>query len=815
VFGGDEESGGVIGITLNKMDVWDNRYDRRGQTYAPLEEMRRLIREKSGTPEGREELRQLEPYCLVAASDWHRGTYPYAYSPPTPKPLGLVRVDPGAAYETFESRLSIHRGEVSYMLGTAQRGANIEAWIDANRNALIVRLERHGAHERPIAVELSRYVDPDLGEPEIQVEGSTFWHRYVFPDGLSYVVFGVVDGQIEHSELGGGEWRDVEARNGWIREEPGYMRTWEEEIALPERHATLTLSPNAAAATVYLGVATSFEARDPLAHARELAETAARDAAQARAAHVAWWDQFWRKSSLTLSDRLVETAWYQGLYLLALQSRGSQPPCVVGGPGYYLPYAAWHGIYIIDFNIQMMYWPVFAANHLELADVCFDFWSRNLEVMREDTRTIWGLEGIKLPGVTIRSCRELGYLPCRNWQSASAWVAQLYWWRYKFAGDQEFLRESAYPLMREIARFCQAYALLGDDGKYHMWPSTAPEQSPWWATDPAIDMTLLRWFFQATIEASETLGRDEDLRPGWQDLLDRWPGLPTNGEVILDSRYAEPDSRLAHVGLLTCVWTAGEIGMGSPKEQHDLALRTLRGLFARASRKLKAYPHPIPTWNDDCNWTAIIAYAARLGLRDEFLAWLYDFGLLQHLKPNGVFAFDTTVTDHDREVRWGMPDSNHALTAAISEALLQSYEGFIRIFPTLPASWDSSFRGFLAMGAFEVDATAVGGEVTHVTIRSLKGNGCRVLNPWPGDAVAVERNGRRVPIEERDGIVEFDTEAGGEYTLARPGVDPAPLPDSLTSSGPAGPLSYSGPTYMADVPAGERTTVWTGMPAMS
>lgn len=65
--------------------------------------------------------------------------------------------------------------------------------------------------------------------------------------------------------------------------------------------------------------------------------------------------------------------------------------------------------------------------------------------------------------------------------------------------------------------------------------------------------------------------------------------------------------------------------------------------------------------------------------------------------------------------------------------MLQSNEGKIRVFPAVPAAWDSIPMAFilLARGAFLVSASRNNSaEVTQVGVKSLKGNLCRLQNPW-------------------------------------------------------------------------------------
>jgi hypothetical protein len=330
VFGGG--SSGPLSVALSKVDVWDERYDREGYRLHTLAELRELIQEHSATPEGRSRLNSLEPYCKAADPAWYRESYPYPPSPPTCKPVGVVTVDPGGSFDQFECRLSIHRGEVSFLLSGDDGEAEARFYIDAGSNVLAVTLRRRGSFSKPIFLEISRYRDGQLGEPELRAEVSGLGHRYLFPDGFSYALWATLSPQAEGKEMGTREWKDLQAMTGWSR--AGEMRIWDREIEGAERYARLTLPPSAGELRAFVGVATSRESRDPPGLAKRTATSASKDPDNLRN-HRAWWDRFWRRSSLTVSDRMIESLWYQGLYLLACQSRGAGPPPIVG-PGYLL-----------------------------------------------------------------------------------------------------------------------------------------------------------------------------------------------------------------------------------------------------------------------------------------------------------------------------------------------------------------------------------------------------------------------------------------------------------------------------------------------
>jgi hypothetical protein len=158
-----------------------------------------------------------------------------------------------------------------------------------------------------------------------------------------------------------------------------------------------------------------------------------------------------------------------------------------------------------------------------------------------------------------------------------------------------------------------------------------------------------------------------------------------------------------------------------------------------------------------------------------------------------------------------MPDSSYALTAAITEMVLQSYDRIIRVVPAIPSEWSAGFRGFLAAGSFEVDADVEAGEVTYLSVRSLGGSRCRVYNPWPDADVCVTEKGKRIAHRMLAGVVEFDTVPGESYSLSRVGQASGPVAAAPLDA-PTGPSAYVGPAYLGEIPEQERVPIWLGLP---
>ncbi|MGB5028855.1 MAG: glycoside hydrolase family 95-like protein, partial [Chitinophagaceae bacterium] len=109
-------------------------------------------------------------------------------------------------------------------------------------------------------------------------------------------------------------------------------------------------------------------------------------------------------------------------------------------------------------------------------------------------------------------------------------------------------------------------------------------------------------------------------------------------------------------------------------------------------------------------------------------------------------------------------DGNFGVTAAVTEMLLQSHDGFIKLLPALPDEWsDGEFKGVCARGAFELDFAWKNKLVTQVSILSKAGEVCRIEYK-PG--LKISSNGKNIKYKKLpNGLVEFQTIKGSSYQV--------------------------------------------------
>jgi alpha-L-fucosidase 2 len=467
------------------------------------------------------------------------------------------------------------------------------------------------------------------------------------------------------------------------------------------------------------------------------------------------------------ADPSLETLYFQyGRYLLISSSRPGGPPANLQGIWNKELRAPWSSNYTININTQMNYWPAEVTNLSEMHEPLLT-WMKSLSVTGKTTakefyRTrgwvahhnsdLWAISnavGDKGQGDPVWA----------NWAMGGNWLTRHLYDHYLYTGDQKFLSQKAYPLMKGAAEFTLDWLVEDKDGYLVTAPSTSPEnlfkdvngKGQGVSVATAMDMSIIRDLFSNVIAASEKLGIDKafrdtliakkkklyPLRIGKQGQLLEWY-----------KDFEETDVHHRHISHLYGLYPGTEISPLTP----DLLKA------ARTTLELRG--------DEGTGWSKAwkINWWARL--RDGDHAYKLIRDLLNYVEPNGGKSRvgGTYPNFFDAHPPFQI-DGNFAGTAGMTEMLLQSQHGYLDLLPALPKAWtEGSISGLKARGGFEVDMKWKDGQLSNAVIKSLLGGNCVICS-----AVPLKINGTTVVSKKtQDGYkLSFKTLKGKTYTLLK------------------------------------------------
>lgn len=459
-------------------------------------------------------------------------------------------------------------------------------------------------------------------------------------------------------------------------------------------------------------------------------------------------------------DGLLLTQLDLGRYLLAASSRPGTQPANLQGIWNESFTPAWDSKFTTNINLPMNYWPAEVTNLSQTHDSLFDLIDRARITGAETAKTHYGASGFVVHhNLDLwADTAPLDNVYCGLWPTGAAWLVWHLWQRYEFSQDLEFLRDRAYPAMREAAAFLLDLAVTDEAGRLLIGPSVSPENAYADADgvrialcmSPALDGQLASWLFSRILAAAAILGEQDQLVDRVQQAL---PALP-------------PPKVGRHGQLLEWLDDHPEIERGHRHYSHlfgvypDDQLMTDPGLIAAARVSLE---RRLAAGGGASGWSLawVACLWARFGEGD--LARDTLFRLLRERTVDNLF--DTHPPQGTNPLTTFQIDGNLGMVAAIAEMLLQSHGGVLRFLPALPTAWSQGrVNGLRARGGFEIDLSWSEGKLTDMVIRSTAGGPCRIHSPA---ALRVQDSHRTAIATHVDsGITTFTTKTGRAYSVS-------------------------------------------------
>ena len=508
---------------------------------------------------------------------------------------------------------------------------------------------------------------------------------------------------------------------------------------------------------LYFTIETNADGEDFIESAKDkLREISKMEYKALLAEHVAWWDKYWNESKISIDDELLERTYYLSWYLFGSCSRKGYYPMPLQGvwtaDNDCIP--PWRGDYHNDTNTQMSYQAYLKANRLEEGEAFIDYLWQYKSQFEKFAKEFYGVEGILIPGVSTLDGKPMG-----GWAhyslspTMSIWSAQSFDEYYLYTGDEEFLRERAFPFMDGVASAIKGL-LREENGKLYLPISSSPEihnaePEAYLKPNSNCDLALMRYLFERLIDYCSILNKDAGL---YQSVLDKLDDIAIiDGYISLDREERLKESH-RHFSHLMCLYPLHLINYDS-EEHRKLYYNAIKEIERLGTGNWVGFSFAMSAQIYAMAENGNAAYERERQYADGFVAE-NGFHLNGDFKRKGYSSF------HYRPFTL---ESSYGFCDALQEMLLQEHQGYLHLFPAIPDDWkkkEISFEKLRSYGGVLVSAKAEKGQLAEVSLEVQRPMRIRMKNTFGTNVILVQSNGISETKMDNSGFFELNLPTG-------------------------------------------------------
>lgn len=455
-------------------------------------------------------------------------------------------------------------------------------------------------------------------------------------------------------------------------------------------------------------------------------------------------------------DSKLKTLWFNlGRYSIISASREKTLPSTLQGVWNHMKMAAWSGNFQSNINLQEMYWSCGPTDLPECQESYINWIKTIIEPGRKVAEAYYGTDG----WVSHATSNIWGYaspgtdLMWGIYPLGSAWHCRHLWNQFEYTDNKEYLKNTAYPIMKEAAIFYMNNLQKGKEGLY-MAPSVSAEhgieinpngepvkyttrngetnEQKVYLTPCFQDIEMIYDLFTNVIKANNVLKTDNEFAEKVQVKRDQLIPLKIGKYGQLQEWLPDIDNPRDHHRHIPHLYALYPGEMITMDKNPELCKAAAKSLDMRGDGVFKnRWPH------SGGNWSAVWRMACRARLLDGERA-IHIFN--QMIRQVG---FENMMSHQSENFQ---VDAMMATPALFTELLMQSHDGFIHILPALPAEWpEGEINNIVARGGYRVTIKWNHGQLVQAVIIVPKGKKCPPLRL---NNKSISKEDKRIQIKQ-------------------------------------------------------------------